>query len=57
MKSKGQEINYEELKMAEYLRPGYEDMSIDEQQSIFSIRNRMIEIHENFPLKITQQLK
>ena len=48
-KSKGQEISYKELKMAEYLRPGYEDITIEEQQSIFSIRNRMIEIYENFP--------
>ena len=28
---------------------GHEDITIDEQQSIFSIRNRMIEIYENFP--------
>ena len=46
--SKGQEIYYSELKMAEYLLPGYENISIDEQRSIFSIRNRMIEIPENF---------
>jgi len=46
--SKGQEINYSELKMAEYLHPGYENISINEQRSIFSIRNRMIEIPANF---------
>ena len=48
-KIKGQEIEYQELKMAEYLLPGYEEISIKEQQSIFSIRNRMVQIYENFP--------
>ena len=47
--SKGQEIHYSELKMAEYLQPGYENITINEQRSIFSIRNRMIEIPANFP--------
>ena len=47
--SKGQEINCSELKMAEYLHPGYENISINEQRSIFSIRNQMIEISVNFP--------
>ena len=42
--------------MAEYLRPGYEDITIDEQQIIFSIRNRMIEIHENFPSMIKKEI-
>ena len=35
--------------MAEYLQPGYENITITEQRSIFSIRNRMIEIPANFP--------
>ena len=48
-KSKGKEIKYSELKMAEYLIPGYEKITINEQRSIFSIRNRMIEIPYNFP--------
>ena len=48
-KIKGQEINYQELKMAEYLQPGYEEISINEQRSIFSLRNRMVQIYENFP--------
>ena len=47
--SKGQEINYSELKMAEYLLPGYENISIDEQRSIFAIRNHMIDMPSNFP--------
>ena len=37
--SKGQEIHYSELKMAEYLQPGYENIMINEQRSIFSLRN------------------
>ena len=48
-KSKGKEIKYSELKMAEYLLPGYENITIEEQRNIFSIRNRMVEIHHNFP--------
>ena len=35
--------------MADYLMPGYQEISIDEQRSIFSIRNRMIELSANFP--------
>ena len=45
---KGQEIHYSELKMADYLQPGYENLTITEQRSIFSIRNRMIDIPGNF---------
>ena len=48
-KSKGKEIEYSELKMAEYLLPGYENITIEEQRNIFSIRNRMVEINHNFP--------
>ena len=48
-RSKGKEIRYSELKMAEYLLPGYENITIEEQRNIFSIRNRMVEINHNFP--------
>ena len=54
--SKGKEIHYTELKMAEFLQPGYEDISINEQRSIFSIRNRMIEIPANFPSKNIKEI-
>ena len=54
--SKGQEIHYSELKMAEYLQPGYENISLNDQRSIFSIRNRMIEIPANFPSKNMKQI-
>ena len=40
--SKGQEIKYKELKMAEYLLPNYQNITIDEQRSIFALRNRMV---------------
>ena len=44
---KGIEINYSHLKMAEYLLPN-DDLSISEQRYIFSIRNRMIKIENNY---------
>ena len=47
-RSKGQEITYKELKMAEYLTPGCEKLTIIEQRNIFSIRNRMVDIPHNF---------
>ena len=45
--SKGKEINYSSLKMAEYLLPN-EEFSISEKRQIFSIRNRMVNIENNF---------
>ena len=50
-KSKGKEIIYSRLKMSEYLLPNNENLSIEEQQYIFSIRNRMIQIESNFKEK------
>jgi hypothetical protein len=47
--SKGQEIRYLELKMAEYLMPNFENLSIDDRRNIFEIRNRMLLIPANFP--------
>ena len=46
--SKGQEITYKELKKADYLLPGYFPITIEEQRSIFEIRNRMVYICSNF---------
>ena len=34
--SKGSEIQYTSLKMAEYLSPNYEDLSIEDQRYIFA---------------------
>ena len=40
--SKGQEIIYSEILMAEYLMPNIVNLSIDDKRSIFEIRNRMV---------------
>ena len=44
--SKGKEIRYSCLKMAEYLSPN-DYLSISEKRQIFSIRNRMVNIENN----------
>ena len=46
--SKGGEIKYSSLKMADYLLPHDEKISISDQKEIFSIRNRMTPIPANF---------
>ena len=48
-KSKGKEISYSELKMADYLLPYNSELTILEKQQVFRIRNRMIDIPSNFP--------
>ena len=48
-RSKGQEIQYSELKMAEYLMPNFENISIEDRRNIFEVRNRMVPIPINFP--------
>ena len=50
-KSKGKEIEYSRIEMAEYLDPGNENLTIVDKQKLFSIRNRMVEIESNFPKK------
>ena len=45
---KGTEINYPILKMAEYLLPNKLGISIEDQRNIFSVRNRMVNIPDNF---------
>ena len=47
--SKGLEIEYFGLQMAEYLMPNFENHSIDNKRKIFEIRNRMLPISANFP--------
>ena len=49
--SKGQEISYSELKMADYLMPNLENLSIEDRRKIFEMRNRMLPISANFPIK------
>ena len=52
---KGQEITYSELKMAEYLMPNLENISIEDMRKIFEIRNRMLPIAVNFPSKTSEK--
>ena len=54
--SKGIEIKYSCIKMAEYLLPQNEGLSISDQRYIFSIRSRMIPISENFPNNQTETI-
>ena len=49
--SKGKQIKYEKLKMAEYLMPYDFNLSIEDKRQMFSLKNRMVNIHENFPSK------
>ena len=44
-------MSYPALQMAEYLLPNHQKLSINYQRGIFSLRNRMINISENFPSK------
>ena len=48
--SKGKEITNKELTMSEYLLPS-SGMSINDQRKIFSMRNIMVNIPNNFPNK------
>ena len=50
-KSKGSEIKYSDIEMAEYLHPINSELTIEQKQKMFSVRNRMVEIAENFPGK------
>ena len=51
--SKGKEIEYSTLKMAEYLMPNSVKISIEDQRNIFSIINRMVMIPSNFSANIS----
>ena len=48
--SKGKEIMNKELAMSEFLLPS-SGISINDQRKIFSMRNRMVHIPNNFPNK------
>jgi hypothetical protein len=48
-KSKGSEICYIDIEMADYLLPENKMLTIDEKQQLFAVRNRMTEITSNFP--------
>ena len=49
--SKGKEVEYSEISMAQYLLPNSTGLPIEDKRKIFSIRNRMIELSTNFPSK------
>ena len=50
-KTKGQEMKYTEMQMAEYLSPINSKLTIIQKQTTFALRNKMFEISENFPGK------
>ena len=50
-RSKGKEIMYKDIQMAEYLLPVNSKLSVEQKQRMFSLKNRMIELPENFPNK------
>ena len=47
-RSKGTEMKYSEFAMAEYLTPSNSKLTIKQKQKMFEVRNRMLEISENF---------
>ena len=47
-RSKGIEIRYDRLEMADYLQPYNKNLTIEEKRKLFSVRNRMVEIGYNF---------
>ena len=47
--TKGKEIRYENLEMSEYLLPSTPALTIEERRKLFSIRNKMVNIANNFP--------
>ena len=47
-KSKGKEIEYNNLQMAEYLTPIDGKLTIENKRLMFSVRNRMVNIKSNF---------
>ena len=54
--SKGGEIKYSCLKMADYLMPNEVGLTISDQRDIFSVRNRMTPIPANFSSKKTEYI-
>ena len=49
--SKGEEIEYKNLEMSEFLLPFNSELNIEEKQKLFEIRNRMTNIPSNFGKK------
>merc|ERR1712208_232329 len=55
--SKGSEISYSCIGMAEYLQPYNKYLTIEEKRGIFEIRNRMVNIPANFKSKSEEKCK
>ena len=47
--TKGKEIIYSHLQMAEYLQPLNNMLTIEQKRDMFSVKNRMVNIPSNFP--------
>ena len=47
-KQKGSECKYKKLEMSKYFQPSNINISITEKRTIFAMRNRMIDIPDNF---------
>ena len=45
---KGKEIEYKRIEMSYYLTPCNKELSIDEKRKLFAVRNKMINLKENF---------
>ena len=46
--TKGKEMRYENLEMSEYLLPSTSALTIEERRTLFSMRNKMVNISNNF---------
>ena len=55
-KSKGKEISYHKLEMAEYLQPINRKLNTEEKRNMFAVRNRMVDIKSNFKQKHEKQI-
>ena len=53
-KSKGKEIIYTNIEMADYLQPINSKLTIEQKQQMFAVRNRMCLIPDNFPKSETK---
>ena len=53
---KGQEISYQKLEMADYLLPNNE-FTIEEQRTLFEVRNKMSDIPSNFCARESNESK
>ena len=46
---KGKDVKYENLEMSEYLLPSTPALTIEERQRLFAMKNKMVDIPNNFP--------